>query len=64
MLEVETPAVLFNLNGANPINPFNVGYSFAEALLGYFDTTTQVTNLVADSNTAKALQWSHKTTGK
>jgi hypothetical protein len=48
---------LFNLNGANPSNPYSVGYSFAEALLGYFDTSVQVTNLVDDSNTAKALQW-------
>jgi hypothetical protein len=48
---------LFNLDGANPSNPFNVGYSFAEALLGYFDNGVQVTNLVDDSNTAKALQW-------
>ncbi len=48
---------MFVLDGANPSNPYNVGYSFAEALLGYFDTSTQVTNLVADSNTAKALQW-------
>jgi hypothetical protein len=51
------PGGLFNLDGANPSNPFNVGYSFAEALLGYFDTSNQVSNLVADSNTAKALQW-------
>ena len=48
---------LFNLDGANPNNPYNVGYSFAEALLGYFDTGVQVTNFVDDSNTAKALQW-------
>lgn len=47
----------FTLDGANPNNPYNVGYSFAEALLGYFDTDTQVTNLIDDSNTAKALQW-------
>jgi hypothetical protein len=51
------PGGLFNLDGANPSNPYNVGYSFAEALLGYFDTSNQVTNLVDDSNTAKALQW-------
>jgi len=51
------PGGLFNLDGANPSNPYNVGYSFAEALLGYFDTSDQVTNLVDDSNTAKALQW-------
>jgi hypothetical protein len=51
------PGGLFNLDGANPSNPYNVGYSFAEALLGYFDSTQQVTNLVDDSNTAKALQW-------
>jgi len=51
------PGGLFNLDGANPNNPFNVGYSFAEALLGYFDTSVQVTNFVDDSNTAKALQW-------
>lgn len=48
---------LFNLSGANPNSPYNVGYSFAEALLGYFDTSVQVTNFVDDSNTAKALQW-------
>src|SRR5579872_4651661 len=48
---------LFNLDGANPNNPSNVGYSFAEALLGHFDTSVQVTNFVDDSNTAKALQW-------
>jgi hypothetical protein len=47
----------FTLDGANPNNPYDVGYSFAEALLGYFDSSTQVTNLVDDSNTAKALQW-------
>ena len=51
------PGGLFNLDGANPSNPYNVGYSFAEALLGYFDSSVQVTNLVDDSNTAKALQW-------
>jgi len=51
------PGGSFSLIGANPSNPYNVGYSFAEALLGYFDTNTQVTNLVDDSNTAKALQW-------
>jgi hypothetical protein len=51
------PGGYFNLNGANPSNPYNVGYSFAEMLLGYFDSSTQVTNLVDDSNTAKALQW-------
>ena len=48
---------LFNLDGASPNNPYNVGYSFAEALLGYFDSSVQVTNFVDDSNTAKALQW-------
>jgi Carboxypeptidase regulatory-like domain len=48
---------LFNLDGANPNNPLNVGYSFAEALLGYFDSSVQVTNFVDVSNTAKALQW-------
>lgn len=47
----------FTLDGANPNNPFNTGYSFAEALLGYFDNFSDVTNLVDDSNTAKALQW-------
>jgi hypothetical protein len=51
------PGGLFNLDGANPSNPYNVGYSFAEALLGYFDSNAQVTNFVDDSNTAKALQW-------
>ena len=51
------PGGYFNLNGANPNSPYNVGYSFAEILLGYFDSSTQVTNLVDDSNTAKALQW-------
>ena len=51
------PGGYFDLNGANPNNPYNVGYSFAEALLGYFDDSNQVTNLVDDSNTAKALQW-------
>lgn len=51
------PGGLFNLNGANPNNPYDVGYSFAEALLGYFDSSNQVTNLVDDSNTAKAMQW-------
>ena len=51
------PGGFFNLNGANPNNPYNVGYSFAEALLGYFDSNQEVTNLVDDSNTAKALQW-------
>jgi hypothetical protein len=51
------PGGLFNLDGANPNNPYNVGYSFAEALLGYFDSSVQVTNFVDDSNTAKALQW-------
>jgi hypothetical protein len=51
------PGGLFNLDGANPNNPFNVGYSFAEALLGYFDSSDLVTNTVDDSNTAKALQW-------
>ncbi|HET6178791.1 MAG TPA: carboxypeptidase-like regulatory domain-containing protein [Candidatus Sulfotelmatobacter sp.] len=51
------PGGLFNLDGANPSNPYNVGYSFAEALLGYFDSNVQVTNFVDDSNTAKALQW-------
>ncbi len=48
---------LFNLEGANPNNPYNVGYSFAEALLGFFDSSVQVTNFIDDSNTAKALQW-------
>jgi len=52
-----SPGGLFNLNGANPSNPFNVGYSFAEALLGYFDSNIQVTNYLDDGNTAKALQW-------
>jgi hypothetical protein len=51
------PGGFFNLDGANPSNPYNVGYSFAEALLGYFDNNQEVTNLVDDSNTAKALQW-------
>ena len=51
------PGGFFNLSGANPNNPYNTGYSFAEALLGYFDSSNQVTNLVDDSNTAKALQW-------
>jgi hypothetical protein len=51
------PGGLFNLNGANPSNPYNVGYSFAEALLGYFDSSVQVTNFIDDSNAAKALQW-------
>jgi len=51
------PGGLFNLAGANPSNPYNVGYSFAEALLGYFDSNVQVTNFIDDSNTAKALQW-------
>jgi hypothetical protein len=50
-------AGFYSLYGANPSNPYNVGYSFAEALLGYFDTYDDVTNLVDDSNTAKALQW-------
>lgn len=27
----------FTFDGANPNNPFNTGYSFAEALMGYFD---------------------------
>jgi Carboxypeptidase regulatory-like domain len=52
-----SPGGLFNLNGANPSNPHSAGYSFAEALLGYFDSYAQVTNFVDDSNTAKALQW-------
>jgi hypothetical protein len=52
-----SPGGFFNLNGANPSNPYNVGYSFAEALLGYFDSYNAVTNSVDDSNTAKALQW-------
>jgi len=52
-----SPGGLFMLDGANPSNPNNVGYSFAEALLGYFDSNVQVTNFVDDSNTAKALQW-------
>ena len=51
------PGGFFSLDGANPSNPYNVGYSFAEALLGYFDTNQQVTNLIDDSNTAKAMQW-------
>jgi hypothetical protein len=51
------PGGKFTLSGVNANNPNSVGYSFAEALLGYFDTDAEVSNLIDDSNTAKALQW-------
>ena len=31
----------FTFTGANPNNPFNTGYAYAEALLGYFDSYSE-----------------------
>jgi len=47
----------FSFSNPNPSNPFNVGYSYAEALLGYFDTYSVSTARVLDANTARTFEW-------
>jgi hypothetical protein len=47
----------FSFNSPNPLNPFNAGNPYAEALLGYFDSYTVSTathNFVGDT---RSLEW-------
>lgn len=47
----------FSFSSPNPSNPFNAGNSYAEALLGYFDSYSVSTARVLDANTARTLEW-------
>src|SRR5579872_4868495 len=47
----------FSFSNPNPNNPFNAGYSYAEALLGYFDSYSVSTARVLDANTARTFEW-------
>ncbi len=47
----------FNFSAPNPNNPFNVGNSYAEGLLGYFDTYTTATNRVDLDMITDYLAW-------
>lgn len=47
----------FSFTDPNPSDPYNAGYSYAEALLGYFVSYSNVTTRVTDTVSANALEW-------
>jgi hypothetical protein len=47
----------FTFTGANTSNPFNTGYPYAEALLGYFDSYTEATARPNYWGLTKTLEW-------
>jgi len=47
----------FSFSAPNPNNPFNTGNSYAEGLLGYFDTYTAATNRVDLDMITNYLAW-------
>lgn len=47
----------FSFSAPNPNNPFNTGNSYAEGLLGYFDTYTAATNRVNLDMITNYLAW-------
>lgn len=47
----------FTFSDPNPSDPYNAGYSYAEALLGYFVSYANVTARLLDWNHAATLEW-------
>ncbi len=47
----------FSFSDPNPSDPYNAGYSYAEALLGYFVSYSNVTARIDDRNYANRLEW-------
>ena len=47
----------FTFTGPNPNNPNNTGYSYAEALLGYFDTYTESSARPTYYGVSSTLEW-------
>ena len=48
---------IFNFSAPNPSNPFNTGNSYAEGLLGYFDTFSAASNRVDLDMITRSLEW-------